>query len=167
MPRRFILRLLASNVPIGDLFTDGELLRRFTQDRDSAALELLIRRHATADNTLGLVGSAGKEETLVIVPRFRLEPGQELVFTLRDGKRQRRGGLQDRPTRRLSYLGEYRKACHKYKQQYGNGDQGSPQPASASHGAPGFLVASNIYRRSTSMIVTHRWIRGKSIASQC
>lgn len=48
MPHRFLFRFLNVSVPIGDPVPDIELLRRFTQDRDSAALELLVRRHSSA-----------------------------------------------------------------------------------------------------------------------
>lgn len=48
MPHRFFFRLLSSAVPAGDHVPDGELLRRFARDRDTAALELLVHRHADA-----------------------------------------------------------------------------------------------------------------------
>jgi|SRR5579883_1770330 len=46
MPRRFFFRLFSAAIPAGDHVTDDELLRRFTTEQDSAAFELLIRRHA-------------------------------------------------------------------------------------------------------------------------
>jgi RNA polymerase sigma factor (sigma-70 family) len=48
MPRSFLFRLFAAAVPAGDHVPDGELLRRFAADRDSAAFELIVRRHADA-----------------------------------------------------------------------------------------------------------------------
>lgn len=48
MPRRYLLRLLTVADPGGDYVSDGELLRRFTRDRDQAAFELIVRRHADA-----------------------------------------------------------------------------------------------------------------------
>ena len=48
MPRRFPFHLLATLPPAGDHVPDAELLRRFARDRDPAALELVVRRHADA-----------------------------------------------------------------------------------------------------------------------
>src|SRR6266403_793132 len=48
MPRRFFFRLLAAATPAADHVPDAELLRRFAHNRDSAAFELLVRRHADA-----------------------------------------------------------------------------------------------------------------------
>ncbi|QJW96435.1 RNA polymerase sigma factor [Frigoriglobus tundricola] len=48
MPRRFFVRLLSEFDPTGDHVPDGDLLRRFARERDAAALELLVRRHADA-----------------------------------------------------------------------------------------------------------------------
>ncbi|MDB5313835.1 MAG: hypothetical protein JWO38_8037 [Gemmataceae bacterium] len=48
MPRRFFFRLLSDIGPTGDHVPDGDLLRRFVRERDPAALELLVRRHADA-----------------------------------------------------------------------------------------------------------------------
>lgn len=45
MPHRFA-RLLAATAEGGDRIPDAELLRQFTQDRNAAAFELLVRRHA-------------------------------------------------------------------------------------------------------------------------
>jgi RNA polymerase sigma factor (sigma-70 family) len=47
MSRRFLLRLLAA-APPSEHVSDAELLRRFVKERDCAALELLVRRHADA-----------------------------------------------------------------------------------------------------------------------
>src|SRR5438876_1083479 len=47
MPRRFF-RLLSAAGPTGDHVPDAELLGRFAATRDSAAFELLVRRHADA-----------------------------------------------------------------------------------------------------------------------
>jgi len=48
MPRRFFFDLLSSinSTEDSDYVPDGELLRRFKRGRDSAAFELLVRRHA-------------------------------------------------------------------------------------------------------------------------
>jgi RNA polymerase sigma factor (sigma-70 family) len=46
MPRRLLLRLLASAPAASDHVPDAELLRRFVTSNDSAALELVVRRHA-------------------------------------------------------------------------------------------------------------------------
>src|SRR5262245_16718921 len=48
MARRFFFRLLSAATPAGDHVPDAELLRRFSHSRDSAAFELLVRRHADA-----------------------------------------------------------------------------------------------------------------------
>lgn len=48
MPRRFLFRLLSTAAPVGDHVPDSELLRRFAHDRDPAAFELLVHRHADA-----------------------------------------------------------------------------------------------------------------------
>lgn len=48
MPRRSFFRLLAAATPAGDHVPDADLLRRFARDRDAAAFELLVRRHADA-----------------------------------------------------------------------------------------------------------------------
>jgi RNA polymerase sigma factor (sigma-70 family) len=45
---RFLFRLLASTPAAADPVPDGELLRRFVASNDSAAFELLVRRHAGA-----------------------------------------------------------------------------------------------------------------------
>ncbi|QJW96275.1 TIGR03067 domain-containing protein [Frigoriglobus tundricola] len=45
MLRRFA-RLLTATAEVGDRVPDAELLRQFTQDRNAAAFELLVRRHA-------------------------------------------------------------------------------------------------------------------------
>jgi RNA polymerase sigma factor (sigma-70 family) len=47
MSRRLLFRLLAST-PATDHVVDAELLRRFAHDKDAAAFELLVRRHADA-----------------------------------------------------------------------------------------------------------------------
>lgn len=47
MSRRLLLRLLSA-APATDHVSDAELLRRFAASSDSAALELLVRRHADA-----------------------------------------------------------------------------------------------------------------------
>jgi RNA polymerase sigma factor (sigma-70 family) len=48
MPRRFPFHLLSRLPPAGDHVPDADLLRRFVRDRDPAALELVVRRHADA-----------------------------------------------------------------------------------------------------------------------
>ena len=48
MSRRLLLRLLASAPPATDHVADAELLRRFVASNDSAAFELVARRHADA-----------------------------------------------------------------------------------------------------------------------
>jgi RNA polymerase sigma factor (sigma-70 family) len=48
MPRRLLFRLLSAAEPAGDQVTDAALLRRYSADRDAAAFELLVRRHADA-----------------------------------------------------------------------------------------------------------------------
>src|SRR4051812_48255288 len=48
MPGRSFLRLLASVAPAADPVPDADLLRRFARDRDAAAFELVVRRHAAA-----------------------------------------------------------------------------------------------------------------------
>ncbi|VTR92651.1 sigma-70 family rna polymerase sigma factor : RNA polymerase sigma factor, sigma-70 family OS=Singulisphaera acidiphila (strain ATCC BAA-1392 / DSM 18658 / VKM B-2454 / MOB10) GN=Sinac_0102 PE=4 SV=1: Sigma70_r2: Sigma70_r4_2 [Gemmata massiliana] len=48
MSRRLLLRLLASTPTAADHVADAELLRRFVTSNDSAALELVARRHADA-----------------------------------------------------------------------------------------------------------------------
>jgi RNA polymerase sigma factor (sigma-70 family) len=53
MAHRFLFRLFAAAMP-GDHVPDGELLRRFVETRDSAAFELLVRRHADAVWVAGL-----------------------------------------------------------------------------------------------------------------
>jgi RNA polymerase sigma factor (sigma-70 family) len=45
MLRRFA-RLLGATAEVGDMVPDAELLRQFAQDRNAAAFELLVRRHA-------------------------------------------------------------------------------------------------------------------------
>ncbi len=47
MPRRFF-RLLAAAASAGDHVPDADLLRQFAHDQNSAAFELLVRRHADA-----------------------------------------------------------------------------------------------------------------------
>src|SRR5689334_22943935 len=54
MSRRFLFRLFAAAVSAGDHVPDRELLRRFVATRDSAAFELLVRRHADAVWVAGL-----------------------------------------------------------------------------------------------------------------
>ncbi|MCI0701796.1 MAG: sigma-70 family RNA polymerase sigma factor [Planctomycetia bacterium] len=46
--RRLLFRLLAAAPPLGDHVPDSELLSRFVTSNDSAALELIVRRHADA-----------------------------------------------------------------------------------------------------------------------
>jgi RNA polymerase sigma factor (sigma-70 family) len=46
MARRFIFRLFHAAQPASDHVPDAELLRRYARDQDSAAFELLVRRHA-------------------------------------------------------------------------------------------------------------------------
>ena len=48
MPRRSLLSFLYSLAPPPDHVSDASLIRRFVQDRDQAAFELLVRRHADA-----------------------------------------------------------------------------------------------------------------------
>ena len=48
MPRRFLLSFLYSVAPPPDHISDASLIRRYVQDRDQAAFELLVRRHADA-----------------------------------------------------------------------------------------------------------------------
>jgi RNA polymerase sigma factor (sigma-70 family) len=48
MHRRYFFRLLSSAASVGDLVSDGVLLRRFAQEQDTPAFELLVRRHADA-----------------------------------------------------------------------------------------------------------------------
>ena len=48
MPRRFPVRLFHAARPAADHVPDAELLSRYAHDRDSAAFELLVRRHADA-----------------------------------------------------------------------------------------------------------------------
>src|SRR5262245_7858758 len=48
MSRRYLFRLFAAAAPAGDHVSDRELLRRYVATRDSAAFELLVRRHADA-----------------------------------------------------------------------------------------------------------------------
>jgi RNA polymerase sigma factor (sigma-70 family) len=48
MARRLFFRLLMASQPAGEHVADAELLRRFAADRDSAAFELVLRRHADA-----------------------------------------------------------------------------------------------------------------------
>src|SRR5438105_4185369 len=48
MPRRFVFRLFHAAQPAADHVPDADLLRRYARDRDSAAFELLVRRHADA-----------------------------------------------------------------------------------------------------------------------
>ena len=48
MSRRLLLRLLFAAPPATDHVSDVELLRRFVGSNDSAALELVVRRHADA-----------------------------------------------------------------------------------------------------------------------
>lgn len=64
MPRRFFFRLFSAAVPAGDHATDDELLRRFAAEQDSAAFELLIRRHADTVWTAcrGVLGSEADAE---------------------------------------------------------------------------------------------------------
>ena len=48
MPRRLALHLLAAAQRAGDHTPDADLLRRYARDRDAAAFELLVHRHAPA-----------------------------------------------------------------------------------------------------------------------
>ena len=48
MPRPLLPRLLAAATPAGVAASDADLLRRFGQDGDAAAFELIVRRHAAA-----------------------------------------------------------------------------------------------------------------------
>ncbi|MDY3562889.1 sigma-70 family RNA polymerase sigma factor [Gemmata sp. JC673] len=48
MSRRLLFRLLTSAPPAADPVTDTDLLRRFAATGDTAALELVVRRHAGA-----------------------------------------------------------------------------------------------------------------------
>jgi RNA polymerase sigma factor (sigma-70 family) len=48
MSHRWLFRLLASTHTATDHVTDAELLRRFISSNDSAAFELIVRRHADA-----------------------------------------------------------------------------------------------------------------------
>lgn len=54
MSRRFLFRLFAAMTPAGDHVSDRELLRRFVAAQDSAAFELIVRRHADAVWAAGL-----------------------------------------------------------------------------------------------------------------
>jgi RNA polymerase sigma factor (sigma-70 family) len=54
MSRRYLFRLFAAAASAGDHVPDRELLRRFIESRDSAAFELLVRRHADAVWAAGL-----------------------------------------------------------------------------------------------------------------
>src|SRR5260221_12271623 len=48
MARRLFFRLLSAAQPASDRVADSDLLRRFALNRDSAAFELILRRHADA-----------------------------------------------------------------------------------------------------------------------
>src|SRR5258708_38718960 len=48
MAGRLFFRLLSGAQPASDRVTDSELLRRFAIDGDSAAFELILRRHSDA-----------------------------------------------------------------------------------------------------------------------
>ncbi|HEX4608373.1 MAG TPA: sigma-70 family RNA polymerase sigma factor [Urbifossiella sp.] len=48
MPRPFLPRLLAAVAPAGENAADADLLRAFARERNAAALELVVRRHAAA-----------------------------------------------------------------------------------------------------------------------
>src|SRR5262249_45119899 len=54
MARRFLFRLFAAAIPPADPVSDRDLLRRFVVSRDSAAFELIVRRHADAVWAAGL-----------------------------------------------------------------------------------------------------------------
>ncbi|HEX4609182.1 MAG TPA: sigma-70 family RNA polymerase sigma factor [Urbifossiella sp.] len=48
MPRPLLPRLLAAATPTGEQSSDADLLRRFVREADTAAFELVVRRHAPA-----------------------------------------------------------------------------------------------------------------------